>query len=64
MSAKIIQFPKTLAEAPPKTERQKCFDRIVELLMVRAERRGQPCTEEKAHAALTSAYNSIFGKRT
>ncbi|MBE2211188.1 MAG: hypothetical protein IAE66_06235 [Xanthomonadaceae bacterium] len=59
MSAEIISFPKQLAVTPPKTERQKRFDRMVELLMARAARKENPCTEEKARAALTQAILSI-----
>lgn len=59
MTAQIIRFPKRAASSPPKSERQKRFDRMVELIMARAARKGGECTEEKARAALTQAILDI-----
>lgn len=63
MTAQIIRFPARLSEAPPKTERQQQFDRVVGLLMARAAGDGNPCTEEKARAALTASYLKAFGRQ-
>lgn len=55
MSAQIIPFPNRLVRIPQKTEYQVQFERVVDLLRVRAG-----CSMEKASAALTQAI--LFNK--
>lgn len=55
MSAKIIQFPGALPIEPPRTERQIRHERMAELLVQRARRKGVEASIEDALASVTRA---------
>ena len=59
MTAKIIQFPGGLLVQPPRTERQIRHERMAELLVQRARRKGVAASIEDARASVTRAILEI-----
>ena len=55
MSAKIIQFPIAPPTQPPRSERQIRHERMAELLVQRARRKGITASIEDARASVTRA---------
>lgn len=59
MTAKIIQFPGTLLAQPPRAERQVRHERMAELIVQRALRKGITVSIENARASVTRTIMEI-----